>query len=409
MRTLKAKIILPVIGLVVGVQLATGLFIAFRVREALHQENHRHGLTVAYDLAHVCARSLISRDLAELRNYIRYTMAQEYVTQAMVVDDDCRIVMHSNLAKIGEHYGGTCPEQGQSLVSEHYRNDKGEIVVDALAPIEASGVRLGTAILSYSHIGIENEINLLTKRIALILCLGSGIASLFAILLAEYIVRPIRHLSQAAEELGRGHFNIKKMETQYTDEIGELAKSFYEMADKLEAEVCHDSLTGLFTRNVLQTRLAEECARSQRHNTSLAVLMLDVDHFKKVNDTHGHGIGDEVLRHIAATLSGQTRSSDCQARYGGEEFVVLLTDTSPSAALHVAEKIRSKVEADSFRLPDGGTIPLTVSIGVALFPEDTGDYAWLWLVELADQAMYEAKKSGRNAVVLASSLKRAEQ
>ena len=406
MRTLKAKIILPVIGLVVCVQLATGLFIAFRVREALHQENHRHGLAVAYDLAHVCARSLISRDLAELRHYIRYTMAQEYVTQAMVVDDDCRIVMHSNLAKIGEQYAGTCPESGQSLISEHYRNATGETVVDAMAPIESAGVQLGTAILSYSHIGIENEIKLLTRKIALILCLGSGVACLFAILLAEYIVRPIRHLSRAAEELGSGHFNIKKMETEYSDEIGELAKSFYEMADKLEAEVCHDTLTGLFTRNVFQIRLAEECARSQRHNSSLAVLMLDVDHFKKVNDTHGHGIGDEVLRHIATTLSGQTRSSDCSARYGGEEFVVLLPDTSPSAVLHVAEKIRSKVEADCFRLPDGGAIPLTVSIGVALFPEDTSDYAWL--VELADQAMYEAKKSGRNAVVRASALKRAE-
>lgn len=409
MRTLKAKIFLPVIGLVLGVQLATGLLIVFQVEEALHHENHRRGLTVAYDLAHVCARSLISRDLAELRNFVRYTMEQEYVTQAMVVDDDCRIVMHNNLAKIGERYAGTCPEPRQSLISEHYRNATGELMVDAMAPIESAGVHLGTAILSYSHIGIENEINLLIRKIALILCLGSGIASLFAILLAEYIARPIRHLSRAAEELGRGHFNIKKMETQYNGEIGELARSFYQMADKLEAEVCHDALTGLFTRNVFQTRLTEECARSQRHNTSLAVLMLDVDHFKQVNDTHGHGIGDEVLRHIAATLSGQTRSSDCPARYGGEEFVVLLPDTSPSAALHVAEKIRSKVEADCFRLPGNGTIPLTVSIGVALFPEDTGDYAWLWLVELADQAMYEAKKSGRNCVVPASALKRPEQ
>ena len=314
MRSLKAKIILPVISLVVGVQLATGLFIVFRVEEALHQENHRRGLTVAYDLAHVCARSLISRDLAELRTYVRYTMTQEYVTQAMVVDDECRIVMHNNLAKIGERYAGTCPEQGQSLISEHYRNEKGETVVDAMAPIEAAGVRLGTAILSYSHIGIAKEIKLLTRKIVLILCLGSAVAILIAILLAEYIVRPIRHLSWAAEELGSGHFNIKKMGTKYSDEIGELARSFYKMADKLEAEVCHDALTGLFTRNVFQIRLAEECARSQRHNTSLAVLMLDVDNFKKVNDTHGHGVGDQVLRHIAATLSGQTRSSDCPTR-----------------------------------------------------------------------------------------------
>ncbi|MDG4475548.1 GGDEF domain-containing protein [Thiovibrio frasassiensis] len=406
MRTLKAKIILPLIGLVVGVQLATGLFIAYRVKEAMHHENHRRALAVAYDLAHVSARSLISRDLAELRTYIRYTMTQEYVTQAMVVDEDCRIVMHSNLTKIGEQYAGTCPEQGQSLISAHYRNEKGENVVDALAPIEAAGVHLGTAILTYSHIGIENEIRLLSGKIALILGLGSAIAILFALLLAEYIVRPIRHLSRAAEALGTGHFNLKKMETDYSDEIGELAKSFYEMAGKLETEVCHDALTGLFTRNVFQIQLSEECARSQRHKSSLAVLMLDVDHFKKVNDTHGHGVGDEVLRHIAAILSRETRSSDCPARYGGEEFVVLLPDTRQSAALHVAEKIRSRIEADSFRLPDGRTIPLTVSIGVALFPEDTADHTWL--VEFADQAMYEAKKLGRNNVFPATRLKRAQ-
>ena len=407
MRTLKTKIILPVISLVVGIQLATGLFIAYRVKEALHHENHRRALAVAYDLAHASARSLISRDLAELRNYIRYAMTQEYVTQAMVVDEDCRIVMHSNLTKIGEHYAGTCPQLGQSLIGEHYHNKRGEMVVDALAPIEAAGVQLGTAILSYSHIGIEKEIKLLTRKIALIFAIGSAVAILFAFLLADYIVRPIRHLSWATEELGSGHFNFQKMTTIYSDEIGELAQSFYKMAGKLEAEVCHDALTGLFTRTVFQIQLTEECARSQRQKYSLAVLMLDVDHFKKVNDTHGHGVGDGVLRHIAAILTRQTRGSDCPARYGGEEFVVLLPNTRPAEALHVAEKIRSRIEAEPFRLPDGGTIPLTVSIGVAQFPEDTGDYAWL--VELADQAMYEAKKSGRNAVFPASALKRAEQ
>ena len=402
MKTLKAKIIVQVICLIVGAQLATGLLIVSQVEKAMHHENHQLGLALAYDLAHVCARSLISQDLAELRNYIFYTMSQEYVTQAMVVDNDCRILMHNKLEKVGEKYKGTCPEQGQYLFSEHYTNEAGQTVVDVLAPIEAGGVQLGTAILSYSHIGIKNAVKILTRNIILIFSIGSVLAIFFAILLAEYVSRPIRHLSRAAEELGSGHFHIKKMDTEYSDEIGVLAKSFYEMANKLETEVCHDALTSLYTRNVLQIRLVEEYARSQRHNIPFAVLMLDVDHFKKVNDTHGHEVGDEVLRHIAANLIGQTRGSDCAARYGGEEFVVLLPETHRRAALHVAEKIRLRIETDPFLLLDGRKIQLTISIGIALFPEDTSDYSRL--ISMADQAMYQAKKNGRNTVFEASNL-----
>ncbi|MBU0665637.1 MAG: diguanylate cyclase [Proteobacteria bacterium] len=402
MKTLQAKIIVQVICLIVGAQLVTGLLILSQVEKAMHHENHQLGLALAYDLAHVCARSLISQDLAELRNYIRYTMSQEYVTQAMVVDNDCRILMHNKLEKVGEKYKGTCPEQGQYLFSEHYTNEAGETVMDVLAPIAAGGVQLGTAILSYSHIGIKNAVKILTRDIILIFSIGSLLAIFFAILLAEYVSRPIRHLSRAAKELGSGHFHIKKMDTEYNDEIGVLARSFYEMADKLETEVCHDALTSLYTRNVFQIRLVEEYARSQRNNIPFAVLMLDVDHFKMVNDTHGHEVGDEVLRHIAANLIGQTRGSDCAARYGGEEFIILLPETHRRAALHVAEKIRLRIETDPFLLLDGRKIQLTISIGIARFPEDTSDYNRL--ISMADQAMYKAKENGRNTVVEASHL-----
>ncbi|MGV1100118.1 diguanylate cyclase [Thiovibrio sp. JS02] len=406
MITLKTKIVLLVIGLVAGAQLATGLLIVFRVQEAMHHENHRRGLAVAYDLAHVSARSLISRDLAELRNYVRFTMDQEFVTQAMVVDPDCRIVMHNNLTQVGAQYAGPCQHTGEAF-SDHYANEKGETVTDIRVPIEAAGTELGAVILSYSHIGIENEMKLLSSKIFLILCLGSGLAILFGILLAEYIARPIRHLSRAAEDLGGGCFTIKRMGEEYSDEIGDLARSFYDMAGKLEKEVCHDPLTGLYTRNVFQMRLVEECAHSLRHNCPLAVLMLDVDHFKQVNDTYGHVAGDESLRHIAGILKSQTRGGDCVARYGGEEFVLLLPETRKKAALHAAEKIRKRIETEPFRSTGGTVIKLTVSIGIALFPEDTDDYTWL--LELADQAMYEAKKAGRNAVVLASASQRTGQ
>lgn len=400
-KTLRIKIILPVMGLVTAIQLVSGYFVVSRVDQAMHHENHRRGLAVAFDLAHGSARALVSRDLAELRTFIRYAMSQEYVTQAMILDQDCRILMHNNLARVGEAYQDSCPQDLPEF-GGHYIDEKKDLMVDIRVPIALDDAVLGTAVLSYSHMGITRELNSLRNNIFFIMLLGSLIAMAFAFLLAEYITRPIKHLSLAAEELGGGRFEIEQMAEEYSDELGELAKAFYAMAGKLEKEVCHDTLTGLYTRSVFQMRLIEAGSHSLRHNCPLAILMLDVDFFKRVNDTHGHMSGDTVLRQIAGILGSQTRAGDCVARYGGEEFVVLLPDTKRRGAMHVAEKIRRGVESHPFRLKDKNILSLTISVGVAVFPEDTTDYKWL--LELADQALYEAKKGGRNQVVQASSL-----
>lgn len=400
-KTLRLKITLPLITLVVVTQLVSGHFIVSRVGHAMHHENHRSGLTVANDLARASARALVSQDLSELRTFVQYAMAQEYVTTAMVIDPECRIVMHSNLARIGETYQAPCP-RGQSRFGDHYTDANGDPVVDIRVPVTVGESELGTAVITYSHVGIRREINALRQNIFFILVIGCLVATLFAILLTEYITRPLKHLSHAAEELGSGRFAIKQMATEYSDELGELAKSFYEMATNLEKEICHDTLTGLYTRNVFQMRLVEAGAQAQRHDSPLAVLMLDVDHFKRVNDIHGHSAGDEVLRQVAALLTAQTRAADCVARYGGEEFVVLLPDSSRQGALQVAEKIRRSVELHPFRLEVGVVLSLTISVGVAVLPEDTPNQDWL--VELADQALYEAKKGGRNQVVEAAKL-----
>lgn len=387
-----------IIGLVVAAHAATGVLIMHRVEEAMHHENHRRGLAVAFDLAHAAALSLISRDLAELRSYVGFSMAQEYVAQAMIVDPQGRIVMHNDLLKVGVGYGG--PVRYETVnYGDHYVLESGEEVVDIRVPIEIGGTNLGTAVISYSHAGVKREIGVLRRQIFFIMLSGIAVAVICAVFLAEYIIRPLKHLCNVATDLGSGCFDIKRMGTDYSDEIGELARTFYDMAGKLEREVCHDTLTGLYTRNVFQMRLAEECAQSLRHHHSLAVLMLDVDHFKSVNDTFGHLAGDRVLQDIAALLQGLVRGEDCVARYGGEEFVVLLPQTQKRGALRVAEKIRSKVEKHAFLLQAGGEkIPLTISIGVGLFPDDTADFKWI--IELADQALYAAKKEGRNRVCL---------
>ena len=145
--------------------------------------------------------------------------------------------------------------------------------------------------------------------------------------------------------------------------------------------------------------LVFELLRSERNPRPLSLLMIDVDHFKRINDTSGHPVGDAVLKNLASLLSQHLRSTDLVARYGGEEFVVLLFDTPTSIGMEVGEKLREKVQEAHFDGWDAETHgPITISVGVAGFPNDAREADRLIL--LADRALYRAKSDGRNQVVL---------
>ena len=167
-----------------------------------------------------------------------------------------------------------------------------------------------------------------------------------------------------------------------------------------------DALTGWHNRRYLQTRLHEELSRCRRDRTPLTCLMIDIDHFKAVNDRYGHLAGDEVLRQIAQCISGEVRGSDVSARYGGEEFVVLLPGTGVAAGFLLAERIRVAVADEPFELPDGSQLPVTVSIGVADHSPTPDEHdlkvVGERLLALADVALYEAKAGGRNSVAKAA-------
>jgi diguanylate cyclase (GGDEF)-like protein len=158
-----------------------------------------------------------------------------------------------------------------------------------------------------------------------------------------------------------------------------------------------DRLTGLLNRRAYDEAIADALARRQRLNEDVSILLLDIDHFKHINDTHGHAAGDEVLRAIAATITAQVRQIDKVCRIGGEEFVVILHDTNRSAAAAMAERIRGAIEHSPASV-GAKAIAVTVSIGVAN-AEDDGDAAKL--LERADAALYDAKQGGRNRVVTA--------
>jgi diguanylate cyclase (GGDEF)-like protein len=231
--------------------------------------------------------------------------------------------------------------------------------------------------------------------------------------LALLIVRPLERLTKGAAEVAEGDLAVDLPTA--TGEVGDLTYVFNHMVgrlrqsrqeldavnetlrernEELERLSASDSLTGLSNRRILTQRLSEELLKAQRQGHSFTVLMLDVDHFKKYNDTYGHPAGDEVLKKMASILRNCTRAGDCTARYGGEEFAVLLSGKGGDTALQLAERIRERVAAEKFV---GGKV--TISGGIAEFPHH-GHTAEA-VISSADEALYEAKREGRNRVVFA--------
>ena len=158
----------------------------------------------------------------------------------------------------------------------------------------------------------------------------------------------------------------------------------------------HDELTGLFNRRMLETRLDMEWERADRFNTVLSCIMIDVDHFKRFNDEHGHLLGDQVLRHTARLVQAQLRKVDTVARFGGEEFALLLPRTDKKEAVAVAEKLRLMVRSTPLLASEQESLGITISAGVAATtdqPESAHQ-----LVQMADQALLLSKTSGRDRV-----------
>lgn len=163
-----------------------------------------------------------------------------------------------------------------------------------------------------------------------------------------------------------------------------------------------DGLTGLTNHRTFQGRLDEHLAQAQRYGKKLSLILCDIDHFKSVNDLHGHPVGDLVLKGVARTLAKEARATDVVARYGGEEFAVVMPHTDAEGALVIAERIRDRVGKLAFDV-GRGRLQITLSLGIATFPEDGAAKAEL--VERADGCLYHAKRNGRNRSVPAASLR----
>jgi len=170
------------------------------------------------------------------------------------------------------------------------------------------------------------------------------------------------------------------------------------IVDELELRIqaSTDSLTGVMSRRAFDEQAEREIARACRYGSSLSCLLIDADHFKSVNDTYGHGIGDLALKHLASICSRELRISDCLGRIGGEEFAIMLPETDLGTAIEVAERLRKAIASTPLDAGGGRTVKLTASIGVAAYSESMKTFDPL--LSNADFAMYDAKNNGRNRV-----------
>ncbi len=183
------------------------------------------------------------------------------------------------------------------------------------------------------------------------------------------------------------------------ERILELEDHLVEARESMRFQATHDVLTSLWNRGVIVELVSREVVRSRREKCCSAVMMCDIDHFKMVNDQHGHAAGDDVLREVARRLHSSVRSYDMVGRYGGEEFLVVLNKCDPASSVSRAENLRNTISAKPIMLATK-SIKVTISIGVELsidFPNRDADD----ILHAADMALYDAKESGRNCVRLA--------
>ena len=201
----------------------------------------------------------------------------------------------------------------------------------------------------------------------------------------------------ALDYLVKGEISPRSLERslRYALKLGDTLEALRQLATR-------DQLTGMLNRREFDRIMAEEAERSQRFGQPLSLVMVDIDHFKAVNDTHGHPAGDAVLKEVAKILTAQLRSVDRVARYGGEEFALILMQTGRPAAGEVAQRVVKTVAANPVVIEGGITLKLTISAGVAVLPNDVSRIELL--VGAADRSLYAAKRGGRNRVVMYAEL-----
>lgn len=263
---------------------------------------------------------------------------------------------------------------------------------------------------NHSAEAVENTMDVLTSQFGLkvedVDTLIDTIASHTVELLSFFEIpagdmRPFSQILQDANaELGKLNLTYEQLVLQYQNakEAAEtLARELLEANRKLRKLATTDGLTGLYNHRAFQDLLQKRVSEANRHGRSLAMMMLDLDHFKGINDKYGHPVGDAVLKVISNKITGLLRNEDIIGRYGGEEFAVILPETTIKGAIQLAERIRMTVAELVIKI-NSISLNVTVSVGISANHPDQGDCDKSALIEAADKALYMAKNAGRNVV-----------
>ena len=346
-----------------------------------------------------------------------------------LVDKNGSVLIGTNASDDARRYERPLPEPGADVSIEEYARADGEHVVGCAKRFGRFG---WTVIVEESYDAafapvVRSVRQLLVFNLAIV-----AVFSAIAFWIARFVARPILVLSDRALRIARGDSDVVIPQSSRADEIGVLTRTFREMMNRLrmnqdeleekrvEIEEANrrllaqnrelqrvnevfeqlsitDDLTKLHNHRFFQDHLPREMKRADRTGESLALILIDVDDFKQVNDRYGHSVGDAVLRRMADVMSQEVREMDLLARYGGEEFALLASGTDLDGAVALAEKLRLSVGAARFSLlAPGGTseIQVTVSSGVAVYRGDSRAF-----FNDADRALYRAKEAGKDCVV----------
>lgn len=316
------------------------------------------------------------------------------LTKVMVVDDDMAIRTMVGEVLTDEGYNVTLAASAEDAL-QAFRLERFWLVI--------TDIRMG----GMSGVELLKEIKQIDPVVHVIVMTSyASIDSAIAVIKAgayDYLIKPFEDLelvTSAAKRAVQSASLIKEKEELVQTlklkniELERLNKQLTEIAVR-------DGLTGLYNHRYFQEILVKEASRASRHSRDLSLLFLDVDDFKKYNDTYGHQVGDTLLKQLSQIITSAMREGDIVARYGGEEFVVILPETDLMYALRAAEKLRKSVEAYPFRgkesQPHG---KVTISLGVASWVE--GSTTASSLIQQADKALYRAKNEGKNCTRAAS-------
>jgi len=354
------------------------------------------------------------------------SVQQTFSGDVFLVDRNGSYITEASDRPAGHWFGQPLPVAGAQPIVEDYTGDSGERVVGSRMYVPHIE---GALVVEESYVKtFEPLIGPLIRT----LVINLGIVLLFsfaAYRIAVSIARPIDALSRGAKRIAEGKTDFEIPAAPTNDEISVLTEAFNTMTSRLHEKTAQleesrvevekanqklkaqnselqrmnmtleqlsttDGLTQLYNYRYFQEYLAREEERLKRHGGELALVLIDIDHFKAWNDLLGHAKGDEILRKVASLLKGVTRKADLLARYGGDEFVLLAPNCSLKGALQLAEKLRKVVGEINLPLnASGEPKQVTISTGVAMY---AGDRAALF--ESADRALYRAKEAGRNCV-----------